>query len=984
MTTSLRMEDWSHMTERILDLTLEIIQLVTGENYKIVKETSGELLTPSSHRHGPSHITEQPPHSLISERNNVMKIVEVINKMMELLTGKEWQYLGHKEFFKDTMIEIQLPLTSPDVSSNRNPPERYTDSLYYHNCTQEHPTIDNHYQAEKLIDIKLEVKEEKEEDIEEETEVTGGRQCMEEGDMMVTSELGMPVSDVSSNINPPERCTGPLYSQDCTQEDHTISHNYQNGKQNNVSITGEEEVKEEEGADSVMEEAELSGGHKHLCSDFKIESSTHTIPPESSTGPLYPQDCAQKDHRYVLQYQAEELTDIKHEIKEEEEETEVTGGRQCMEEGDMMVTSKLGMPVSDGSNNRNPPEGCTGPLYFQDCTQEDPTIPHHYQAEERTDLKVEVKEEEEETEVTGGRQCMEEEDRMVTSELGMPVSDRNDVRNPSEVHPIPPPDGATEDDGVTQCSPITGNTHHRDHSADGSPSDPEESSDQSHSIKAPSNAEDSFSNISADRCGARKRLSCSECGESFSRKSTLTLHLKTHIEGHPYSCSECGKGFTENKDLLHHQKTHTGKHPFSCLHCDKHFVNKGNLVNHQKIHQSKHPFSCSECGKGFHFKADLCSHQICHRGQRPFSCSECGKAYTRKDHLLIHQTCHTGERPFSCSECGKNFSNKYYLHRHQKHRTGEQPFSCSECGKHFARKVHLTRHQACHTGIQPFSCSECGKKFLTNRDLVRHIRTHTGEKPYPCSECGKCFTERRTVVKHMIRHRGERPFSCSECGKGFFERTSFQRHLTTHTGEKPHSCLECGKSFTTNNNLLRHQKIHSNKRPFSCSECGKSFFEKGILLRHWRTHTGERPYSCPECGKSFVKNEILLRHLKTHTGERPYLCSECGKSFTQSGNLNRHMRRHREERAFSCLECRKGFFDRESLQRHQRTHTGEKPYACSECGKCFLENRNLHKHMRRHTGMSSFESRNLQQDMKTHTDKNLSLLKFETADLAGS
>ncbi|XP_068113808.1 zinc finger protein 436-like [Hyperolius riggenbachi] len=457
--------------------------------------------------------------------------------------------------------------------------------------------------------------------------------------------------DGSSNRSQPERCTGPLYSQDCAQEDYTIPHHYQNGKQNNLSITGKEEVKEEEGADSVMEEAELSGGQQDLHSDFKIESSIRTNPPERSTGPLYPQDCAQEDHNYALQYQAEERTDLKHEIKEEEEETEVTGGRQCVEEGDMMVTSALGMPVSD----------------------------------------------------------------------------KNDVRNPSEVHLILPPDGATEDDGVTQCSPITGNTHHRDHSADGSPSDPGESSDQPHSIKAPSNAEDSASTTSADRCGAGKRLSCSECGESFSRKSTLTLHLKTHTEGHTYTCSECGKQFSKNSYLIAHLRGHTGERPYSC----------------------------SECGKGFIHKKHLISHQASHIGLKRFSCSECGKCFLKKPVLVRHLISHTGERPNTCSECGKGFSEKCNLLRHLISHTGERPYTCSECGKGYTQKCNLIRHQAYHTGVQPFSCSECGKGFSVKYDFLRHLKTHTGEKPYPCSVCGKCFIDNGALLKHVRRHTGK-------------------------------------------------------------------------------------------------------------------------------------------------------------------------------------------------------------------------------------
>ncbi|CAI9609769.1 unnamed protein product, partial [Staurois parvus] len=52
---------------------------------------------------------------------------------------------------------------------------------------------------------------------------------------------------------------------------------------------------------------------------------------------------------------------------------------------------------TDGSSNGNPPERCPHPLYSWDSTQEDHTIPHHHQLEEQMDVKVKVKEEEEDT-----------------------------------------------------------------------------------------------------------------------------------------------------------------------------------------------------------------------------------------------------------------------------------------------------------------------------------------------------------------------------------------------------------------------------------------------------------------------------------------------------------------------------------------------------------------------------------------------------------
>ncbi|XP_073450863.1 gastrula zinc finger protein XlCGF53.1-like [Aquarana catesbeiana] len=69
-------EEWSHMTERILNLTLEIIYLLTGERFPLLK--SGDHMT----------ITVPPCDSLKPERHNMEKILEVTKKMMELLTGE--------------------------------------------------------------------------------------------------------------------------------------------------------------------------------------------------------------------------------------------------------------------------------------------------------------------------------------------------------------------------------------------------------------------------------------------------------------------------------------------------------------------------------------------------------------------------------------------------------------------------------------------------------------------------------------------------------------------------------------------------------------------------------------------------------------------------------------------------------------------------------------------------------------------------------
>ncbi|XP_075118232.1 gastrula zinc finger protein XlCGF66.1-like [Leptodactylus fuscus] len=134
--------DGNKMAESLLNLTLEIIYQLTGEGYTVVKKTSSDP------------IQEPPPHPLIQEEINGQKILELTNKMIDLLTGEvtllgmlghytvtggvgvmtvslccqvpircqdvavyfsmeEWEYLeGHKDLYKEVMMEDHQPLTS--------------------------------------------------------------------------------------------------------------------------------------------------------------------------------------------------------------------------------------------------------------------------------------------------------------------------------------------------------------------------------------------------------------------------------------------------------------------------------------------------------------------------------------------------------------------------------------------------------------------------------------------------------------------------------------------------------------------------------------------------------------------------------------------------------------------------------------------------------------------------------------------------------
>ncbi|XP_073411250.1 oocyte zinc finger protein XlCOF29-like [Dendrobates tinctorius] len=83
--------DRDKMAERMLHLTLEILFRLTGEDYTVVKKTSSDRCQdPVSEGRGRPlrAITGPPPHPLIHEDINDQKILELIYKMNELLTGE--------------------------------------------------------------------------------------------------------------------------------------------------------------------------------------------------------------------------------------------------------------------------------------------------------------------------------------------------------------------------------------------------------------------------------------------------------------------------------------------------------------------------------------------------------------------------------------------------------------------------------------------------------------------------------------------------------------------------------------------------------------------------------------------------------------------------------------------------------------------------------------------------------------------------------
>ncbi|CAK8686505.1 unnamed protein product [Clavelina lepadiformis] len=244
-------------------------------------------------------------------------------------------------------------------------------------------------------------------------------------------------------------------------------------------------------------------------------------------------------------------------------------------------------------------------------------------------------------------------------------------------------------------------------------------------------------------------------GESNKVECSPTI-VKNDKRKH-FCCTVCDKSFTKKSSMTRHSKTHTGLRLYQCEICCKSFPRNNTLKHHMKVHTEERPYQCKVCFKTFSYNSNLKRHMKAHNGERPFQCEICYKSFSQSNNLRTHMNIHTGEHPYQCEVCSKSFSQSNHLHAHMKVHTGERRHQCEICFKSFSRNTNLRIHMKVHTGERPYQCEVCFKSFSYSSNLKRHMKVHTGERPHQCKVCFKSFSQSNNLYIHMKIHTAERP-----------------------------------------------------------------------------------------------------------------------------------------------------------------------------------------------------------------------------------
>ena len=263
---------------------------------------------------------------------------------------------------------------------------------------------------------------------------------------------------------------------------------------------------------------------------------------------------------------------------------------------------------------------------------------------------------------------------------------------------------------------------------------------------------------------------CKHCNTTLSKKYRMMSHVKKHVSGRPFECLTCNKCFSTAHLLLKHKKVH--KKLFVCKKCGQTFTRKFSLSIHLKRNHPQQPRFASE---SIPLLGKLDKKE---GGSEKYLCSYCGAPFSRTVIKLNHEKkCREESKVverlpdgagFRCKICGRTATLKHNLMVHVRRHDSVKIIDTTEKIV-VANGLETASSSSAFDGLGKFSAEKsdsgyCQDNFSLDNDSFKedaHLedsgdsrfkRTPGG---YACVICRRKFTDKDTMARHLESHESD-------------------------------------------------------------------------------------------------------------------------------------------------------------------------------------------------------------------------------------
>ncbi|XP_015918402.1 zinc finger protein 532 [Parasteatoda tepidariorum] len=452
---------------------------------------------------------------------------------------------------------------------------------------------------------------------------------------------------------------------------------------------------------------------------------------------------------------------------------------------------------------------------------------------------------------------------------------------------------------------------------------------------------------------------CTDCGDTFALKSSLTFHLERRSILIRFPCAVCKsvKTFYNRCMLLSHIRSHTDKNKASD-------ITRAVVIPLPRIQMDGLQTESSNVPD------DELSSSAEDNSIPPSDLLECSLNVLEGDDLSSDKTSNEDSKnavKVKCLDCNEEFNS---TEERAQHLTQDDKIpvivnQCNKCNMVCPSKCFLKAHQRIHLQISPYVCPECGgSPTPVWIDFQYHVKFHCFHNArgigYKCPVCKRLCATNDALLKHMELHT-EKYAKCNSCPRAYMNVGSFNAHIKLYHADDDTSklkynmiykCSLCDIVFLNQEQMLAHRSTHLKEQiceyVFSCMQCGKPHENKKDLSEHIRTYH-------PKIYKYLVtsKQNSESKNKNTDTIKPSFLgkieCIYCNSILSCYQGYKTHLAKAHANYNQPCAYCYMVFNSREDMISHGKKHLNKGSYLCLLCNnKRWSDEKHLENHLRKH------------------------------------